>query len=230
MITGDRERHALIEQLGFDPNETIVYQPPEGVQCRGTIIAFHGDAFVDGAPRQDDEQNRWLAETTRFQVHQLAFPKTAKQFSQWAASDCMIEFLMQQRQSFGKVFVLGRASGGYLAKWFRQLHPTLVDGAIYFSPVMDPAARARLLPRFAASTRQFFGDHDVPHNFVDAAQNDELYLLATFDNRVPESCSCGDLNDAERCSKTSFDNLSHADLAQCCSPALQNILDHFLRQ
>lgn len=130
-----------------EARENEFFLAKEGVPFLGTILAFHGGEFVKGNTRWDRPQNTLLA-NTGFEVYQLHLPKKWSEFKEWATSDAMEEFLQQQSQNKGPLIVLGRSSGGYLAKWFFRAHSTFLHKAIYLSPVFQPDIKTGGAKRF----------------------------------------------------------------------------------
>ena len=51
-----------------------IYNVPESISIKGTIITFHGGCFTGGNTTWDKEQNYLLADMG-YEVHQVAFPK-----------------------------------------------------------------------------------------------------------------------------------------------------------
>lgn len=173
---------------------SIIYTCPQDVEVRGTIIAFHGGCFVGGDVTWDKDQNEALARLG-YHVLQLKLPKTLKAWRKNVSHMCM-NILCDCPEPF---FVLGRSSGGYLAKelkerWIR------IKKAIYICPVFNPLHRAMKLPKFAAKTQLFFPNSQpgkfCPNMFIydddpiDTSKTtaDELILLADQDENVPTSC------------------------------------------
>jgi hypothetical protein len=171
------------------------YAPPADSAVRGTILALHGGCFVGGSIEWDTDQNTALSKMG-FYVLQLHIPGTVDEFR--TSSDSVHRNLVID---FPKpYFVLGRSSGGYLA---REYMDRFIDihKALYLCPVFNPMLRAKLLPRFAAKTQAFFGEDarvgvfcrnpytedQHPIDTWDMDEN-ELLLLATKDENVPREC------------------------------------------
>lgn len=210
--------------FGCDPNLTTIYRPADNCEQRGTILAFHGGAFVGDSAEWDREQNSLLA-AMGFHVHQLEFPKSTEMFEKWLSSDEMLEFLDQQSTSFGPLFVLGRSSGGYLASWFRARHAHLIARTIYVCPVFCPLERARLLPQFAAQTQQFFGEQNSPPHSVPALLDpkSERLFIAENDADVPRICFSPEQLDCA----IQLDGLTHSQATQCCDLRFLRLVDDF---
>jgi len=187
---------------------------------RGTIVSFHGGAFVGGSTGWDAEQNKKLA-SLGFHVHQLAFPKTAKAFEAWAKSDA----LAAQLEALAKPLVLlGRSSGGYLAKWFYEMQPVHIGHAIYVCPVFDPTQRAQLLPKFAEKTKRFFADSAAQCFAKKLNPLEEFLFFSSTDGNVPTEC----FGDPQLSGGFDLAPLSHTAALKCCSPEFVEVLEHFL--
>lgn len=69
-------------------------------------------------------------------------------------------YVRELKQTGRPVSVLGRSSGGYLAKLLfdsEELHK-----AVYLAPVLQPEKRAELRPEFAKQQAHFFRNEDWP--------------------------------------------------------------------
>jgi len=194
----------------------VTYDVPDGVSCVGTIITFHGGAFTGGSTAWDVEQNKLLA-SQGFRVHQVWFPTTTiSQFLIWARA---YTHLPDQGVP---TYCLGRSSGGYLAKRFFDMHKDKVRAAVYIAPVLDPAARARKVPKFRARTNRFF---DIPPStFAQWDERREMLLLATNDKNVPLEC----YSEQQRRSAIFLGPSSHVAMCTCTDQALAETIRSFL--
>lgn len=61
-----------------------IYNVPESISIKDTIIAFHGGCFTGGNTTWDKDQNQLLADMG-YEVHQVAFPKEINKFVFWVA-------------------------------------------------------------------------------------------------------------------------------------------------
>ena len=180
---------------------------------RGTIIAFHGGCFTGGSIEWDKEQNEHLA-NLGFRVHQVDFPKTSIEFDRWCRGLDVLN-LIQSSLANGKVFLLGRSSGGYLAKRFRQFHKDVVSKTIYICPVFRPFLRAELLQEFAKATKEFFQETE-PLCTDEWETENELLAYSPADENVPVDCFTAD----QMCHGFNFGSQSH-------SKALKNTGEQF---
>lgn len=179
------------------------YPVPLGRPVRGTILALHGGCFTGGSVEYDREQNCALRDAG-FNVIQLAFPKTSiGAFRAWGKTLSL--YLAPP------ICLLGRSSGGYLAKELYDLSkdgliPLQIDAAIYLAPVFDPFKRADLVPKMKSKTALFFSDGQ-PIETTPSLDKQELLCLATKDLNVPRGC------------------FTPAQLAQACELGIESHLD-----
>lgn len=175
--------------------DSLVYRCAPAVTTRGCILAFHGGCFVGGSTEWDCKQNAMLARAG-FEVHQVAFPRTTwHEFKNWASSDDMRDFLENKSATFcGALFVLGRSSGGCLAKYMFEIHSDLIAKAIYLCPVLQPVERAELVPETETATQAYFGanaralSRDDKRRLKRASAERELIIGGKRDARVPLKC------------------------------------------
>ena len=160
-----------------------VYPRPIHKSVRGTILAFHGGCFTGGSVEYDQDQNRALQEAG-FQVIQLHFPKTVQEFRTWFQE---LNFMLPK-----PICVLGRSSGGYLAKEAYEMSKQgisklKIEAAIYLAPVFSPFVRSELVPKMSAKTESFFSN-DAPIDTTGPLDPQELLVLARRDENVPVQC------------------------------------------
>jgi hypothetical protein len=159
--------------------QTLIFSPPSDTKPLGTIVAFHGGCFTGGNTTWDKQQNEALVREG-FRVIQVEFPKQWTKFQQWVQDELPDLVPMD-----APIFLLGRSSGGFLAKYIHDHPPSSWENlkAIYICPVFRPYIRAELLPKFRKRTDQFF---DTPPNSTEAwdPQTERLYL-AKEDGNVP---------------------------------------------
>lgn len=135
---------------------------PENSAPYCLMIAFHGGNFIDGSVEWDEAQNRKISEMHQCMVYQLDLPKTLAAFMKWCNSLALRNWLQSCASSYDNVFVLGRSSGGYLAKVFYDRHTDLIARAAYLCPVMDPFKRARCVGDKRHGTYSFFAGCRLP--------------------------------------------------------------------
>ena len=85
------------------------------------------------------------------------------------------------------IYVIGRSSGGYLAKTFYEMHNDKITAALYICPVLNPQLRKKLKPKFASKTVEFFGGVE-PAKLNNLDNNKEFLMLAKNDGNVPKEC------------------------------------------
>ena len=169
-----------------DNEETIIYHVAPDQITKGVVLSFHGGNFTGGSVKWDKKQNEFL-NSLGFEVHQLAFPQNSIfDFYIWMLLPEMRRKLERLNHEFnGNVYLLGRSSGGYLAKLFWELYGQgqgkglsdysyqrgrnkknskkgdgLIKKAIYLCPVFNPCDRFKFKPQFAQNTQRFF-THDT---------------------------------------------------------------------
>jgi len=145
------------------------------------LITFHGGCFSGGDVSFDNAQNMALeADSSVTKVIQVDFPKTWTNFKKWAHIT-IPEIVSMYPDSC--IQVLGRSSGGYLAKWIYDNFPAICSG-VYICPVWDPIKRMTLLPKFRKATLAFFSEENTVDKLQDLSINEKVYL-ACNDENVP---------------------------------------------
>ena len=189
------------------------YHPSGG--SKGVIIAFHGGGFTGGSHTWDKVQNELLA-TAGYTVIQPEFPKTHSEFCKWAKENSFTDHAYRQ-----KLYVLGRSSGGYLAKLYASLNP-LVEKCIYLAPVFDPITRAAINTKFMGRTEEFFDEE--PIDTTELSDN-ELLLMAEADENVPPDCFT-----AEQLKKAVYLTKTHRGVCTMSSVKFRTLVDKFLSE
>lgn len=195
----------------------IVYDVPEGVPIRGTIIAFHAGCFSGGSVKYNSRQNTKLAQQG-YIVYQVDFPKKHDKFMSWGE-----KFNFDRMTT--PIFCLGRSSGGYLAKLFTQMHQKKISRSVYLCPVLNPELRMKLLPKFAKRTMEFFGStknmkHLKSHNSLN-----ELILVPKHDENIPGECYT--TTQKERAGYTGIK--THSGLCEASSNRVIDTIKNFLK-
>lgn len=194
------------------------------------MITLHGGCFTGGSASWDKEQTACL-EKEGLTVHQLDFPKDNLEHT--------IEYLIRYLSSFDTPpHILGRSSGGYLAKIIHDKYPHLIDKAIYLSPVFNPVVRARHNPQFKERQDSYFrylmrsnksneqsteAEYLIP-NTDTFNPSTELLLLASHDENVPVECFTEEQLDAA----DSLGIRTHKGMTTTCSLKFQQVLNDFL--
>lgn len=162
-----------------------IYAPKKGTP-ESLVIAFHGGNFVDGSLEWDAAQNKRIANLYSCMVYQLGLPKTLAEFMKWCNSLALRKWLKCMAASYEGVLVLGRSSGGYLAKVFYETHKKLIARATYLCPVMDPFKRARLVADKRHGTYRFFAGCELPLGAdLDFDDSEVVLLPHNHDKYVP---------------------------------------------
>jgi acetyl esterase/lipase len=181
------------------------------------LITLHGGNFVRGDATWDQEQTAMLA-SLGFIVYQLEFPLTKLEYA-----------LASIRHKVGKYkaehptlpcYVLGRSSGGYLAKVL--FDEGLFSRAAYLAPVFSPMVRAALVPELGKESAGYFDGQAIPAT-VRWTGIHELLLLATEDRNVPAECFT-----AEQLAAAKYPGASsHAELVKLVNDDLRKCLSEF---
>jgi len=130
---------------------------PRKRSATSAVLSFHGGNFVEGSVAWDAAQNDAISNQYRCVVYQIDLPKTCAEFLKWALSQKLRAWLRAVTQTYGALSVLGRSSGGYLAKVFFDIHSDVLARAAYLCPVMDPFRRAISVEDKRHGTYAFFG-------------------------------------------------------------------------
>jgi len=143
------------------------------------LITLHGGCFTGGCVNWDKAQTECL-QNCGFDVRQLDFPKDNINET--------VEYIRKYIHDLNTpVYILGRSSGGYLAKVIFEKYPDLIKKAIYLAPVFNPQLRARINVQFRDNQEYFFryGGYINTSGFNEAA---EILILARDDENVPKEC------------------------------------------
>jgi hypothetical protein len=146
------------------------------------IFCIHGGCFVGGNSSWDKEQNLAFI-NAGFYIHQPDFDKSSFQNT---INDLTKQAIKLKSQiTIKKYIVLGRSSGGLLAKHIFDLNIGF-DYAIYLAPVMNPYQRMIKRPKFKSKQLLFFGtDDNMKLSTKSSITDNELLLCAENDDNVP---------------------------------------------
>jgi predicted esterase YcpF (UPF0227 family) len=155
------------------------------------LITIHGGCFVGGNSSYDKEQTNFLKNIFK-NVYQIDFVKTR-------LSETLVDIELQikklKKEHINKKFiVLGRSSGGYLAKVLYEMG--LFDKAIYLCPVFNPILRGEKISKLGEKQKEYFNKE---HIYLTDGWNkeEELLFLAINDENVPKECFTQEqINDA----------------------------------
>lgn len=144
------------------------------------LITLHGGCFVNGSALWDKPQTKCLEELG-YDIHQLEFPKD----NFMETIEYIVDYIKNLNQP---VYLLGRSSGGYLAKVIFDLYPNLIKKVVYLAPVFNPVLRANINSQFKNKQEYYFRKiKKIPEtNTFDKSR--ELIILATNDENVPKEC------------------------------------------
>lgn len=145
------------------------------------LITLHGGCFVGGSSSWDKAQTKYLEECG-YIVHQLDFPKDN-------FNETIIYIHNYIKNNFEcKVYLLGRSSGGYLAKKLFDNYPDLFKKVFYLAPVFNPKLRAHINTKFQSKQDHYFRNEVEIGKTDSFDENKEVLFLATNDENVPKYC------------------------------------------
>ena len=149
------------------------------------LVTLHGGNFVRGDASWDQEQTSMLR-GLGFQVYQVDFPSRAGTTLAEALAFLRTEVTrLKAQHPTLPCHVLGRSSGGYLAKVL--FDEGLFTRAAYLAPVFSPAVRAALVPALGRESAAYFDKQHVAPTAAWSSTH-ELLLLASDDAQVPAAC------------------------------------------
>jgi hypothetical protein len=181
------------------------------------LITLHGGCFVGGSASWDVEQTKALQECG-YIIHQLDFP-----------TNNLSETLRYIRNEIIKLnipkphIVLGRSSGGYLAKCL--FDEGIFDIAIYLAPVFSPILRGTMIPMLGEKQQSFFINEIIPHTTSWNSEK-EILFLAFDDKNVPDELFT---SEQLKLSIRPGPN-SHNSLLSCTSKQLLNYINMFIHK
>jgi hypothetical protein len=141
----------------------------------GIIISFHGGCFSGGKISYNIEQNNLLCDMG-FIVYQPEFPKKYSEFKRWCN-----EYIPPFNKRSLPIYVLGRSSGGYLAKYVYSNYK-FIHGGIYICPILFPSERYNCYPQFKNKTISFFDDEEED---MSICTDSEHIILGKNDKNIP---------------------------------------------
>lgn len=147
------------------------------------MITLHGGCFTGGDVSWDQDQNNLLRHLG-IDVFQLDFPKdNYNDTIKWLENE-----LLKLKQQYDIIYLLGRSSGGYLAKQLFELHPDKITKVFYLAPVFNPLLRHKINPYYElAQTYYFRFNQSVPET-TNWNKEKEIMFLAVKDENVPIEC------------------------------------------
>ena len=182
----------------------------------GIIISFHGGCFSGGNMSYDKEQNNLLS-NMGFIVYQPEFPKKYSEFKKWCQ-----EYIPSFQKRNLTVYVLGRSSGGYLAKYVYKNY-LFINGAIYLCPILFPKERYQHISKFQSKTMSFF---DEEEENMSVLNNNEFMILSTIDENIPYQ-----LFDKVIGGHIYYDStMSHTEVLKCCDERIKNFIEDFCKE
>lgn len=150
------------------------------MDSKKTLITLHGGCFVGGSATWDAKQTECL-KNMNYDVHQLEFPKD--NFEE--TIDYIVTYIEKLNR---KVYLLGRSSGGYLAKVVFDTRPDLIEKVVYLAPVFNPKLRGETNKRFKDKQDYYFRMVKKLPATDSFDVSRELLFLASKDENVPRKC------------------------------------------
>jgi hypothetical protein len=144
---------------------------------KSILITIHGGCFVGGNSSYDKAQTKFLLDIG-FEVHQIDFVKTN-------LTKCLEDienqiFLLKEKNPYSKFFVLGRSSGGYIAKVLFDLGH--FSKALYIAPVFDPILRGEKIKNLGEKAKSFFEGVNIYPTTKWNKEKEKLLLTKTDEN------------------------------------------------
>lgn len=154
------------------------------------IITLHGGCFTGGDVSWDQDQNN-LLRNIGLDVYQLDYPKNNfRDTILWLEIE-----LLKLKEQYDIVYLLGRSSGGYLAKQLFEMHPDKIYKVFYLAPVFTPSLRAALNPYVAMSQNSYFRYNNPVPGTLTWNRRKEVMFQAIDDDSVPIECFTQDQRD-----------------------------------
>ena len=147
------------------------------------LISLHSGIFIHGNNEQDIKQNNLIKEKCNFKIISLNFPK-----------DNFIDtlnYLEKQLKVYSKkykIYLLGRSSGGYLAKQLFNKYSNIIEKVIYLSPCFNPKKRQQINPEFKNIQEHYFRYSKSIPETNQFNHNKEFIFLAREDKHIPIKC------------------------------------------
>jgi hypothetical protein len=136
----------------MEPFGWMTYGSPP---VRGIIFVVHGGVFSGGCASHNQPLAEALANTFQFDVCRLdVSSKTPEGYKQ-----AITAATIAARSLYRSTYVWGVSSGGFFACWSLCLDE--VDGVVGHCPVLDPRARAALVPSVREAQLKCFGSELV---------------------------------------------------------------------
>lgn len=151
------------------------------------LITLHGGNFTGGDLSYNKKQNNAIkTHIPDIEIIDLDFPKdNYEETIEWLDNE------LKKINDKGKpIFILGRSSGGYLAKQLYERNKNKLDiyGVIYMAPVFNPVKRAEIHKKFKSEQDKFFRNTTKIPDTNNFDKNFEVLFLAKNDENVPIDC------------------------------------------
>lgn len=186
------------------------------------LISLHGGCFVGGSIDYDKKQNKSLSRW--FNVYAIDFPKDNFTDTIEYISNYITNLYNRTQQ---KMYILGRSSGGYLAKViFDKFKDNMIESAIYVAPVFDPQLRGKLHKKFGALQKYYFRHIRKYPSTKSFDTNKELLLLVQHDKNVPKEC----FTDEQLKCAIILNESSHHELLKTTSNEFHDVIDGFVNK
>ena len=87
-----------------------------------------------------------------------------------------------------KIYLVGRSSGGYLAKQIFNKYSNIIEKVIYISPCFNPEKRQQITPEFKYIQEYYFRYSKNIPSTKRFNSNKEYIFLAKGDKNIPIEC------------------------------------------
>jgi len=166
------------------------------------LISLHPGHFVSGSTEMDNKQNFLIHKNCKIKIFNLNYPK-----NNYEETMKYLNFKLKELSHKYDIFLIGRSSGGFLAKVLYDLNPKLIKKVIYLSPVFNPLKRQKINTRFKKYQDFYFRfTSNIPETKL-FNLNKEFIFLASNDNNIPRECFT-----AEQKKHIQYFNKTHAGL------------------
>ncbi len=186
------------------------------MKMKEAIITLHGGCFTGGDVSWDQDQNN-LLKSMGLEVYQLDFPKNNyRDTIIWLETE-----LLKLKTQYDVIYLLGRSSGGYLAKQLFEMHPDKIYKVFYLAPVFTPLLRAAINPYVGMAQNSYFRFTDPIPGTLTWNKNKEVIFLASNDENVPIEC----FTQQQRDSNIDLGIAGHQELVTTCCDLFRNIVE-----
>ena len=180
------------------------------------IISLHGGRFIYGSIKDDIKQNRLISKSTHIQIFNLDFPK-----NNYENTMIFLEKeLLKYSKKYNEIYLIGRSSGGYLAKQLFDKYNNIIKKVIYIAPAFNIKLRSKLINNKKITNPQKYFFRNTKKIYGTKKWSKKEYLiLAKKDKNIPISCFT-----TKQIKNAIFFNKTHKGLCYSKSMVLINII------